>query len=100
MYRLPSQEGSGLKHHHIPAPSRQLLSSLARGKWIEAENGKPLKDETMSSLARGKWIEAFSAGECVPLPKSSLARGKWIEASGLGSYGIVSGVFPRKREVD
>ena len=34
--RLPSQEGSGLKHRKNEAEVMRRLSSLARGKWIEA----------------------------------------------------------------
>ena len=80
-----------------------MVSSLARGKWIEAHPAAGCSGVTVSSLARGKWIEAKRAlgyeYEEVSLPSqegsglkhvrcqagkstltSSLARGKWIEA--------------------
>ena len=34
--RLPSQEGSGLKHYYFGTDTGISPSSLARGKWIEA----------------------------------------------------------------
>ena len=79
---LPSQEGSGLKHGTVPDECMGNMSSLARGKWIEAETrieviekdivfprkrevdrsthpAAPRSAPGWSSLARGKWIEAF-----------------------------------------
>ncbi len=59
-----------------------------------------LASETLSSLARGKWIEAADSVITKVSEVSSLARGKWIEA--LGELYMTAGmsVFPRKREVD
>ncbi len=36
LYSLPSQEGSGLKPEYADLDSGEVMSSLARGKWIEA----------------------------------------------------------------
>ena len=76
-------------------------SSLARGKWIEANGAVETAKKKLSSLARGKWIEAIKSWETqTRQQKSSLARGKWIEAHDT-CYGDGNcDVFPRKREVD
>ena len=76
-------------------------SSLARGKWIEAQIRCWPFRAWWSSLARGKWIEAVllnsSIGFKMRLPSQ--------EGSGLKPYNPVLAspegrVFPRKREVD
>ena len=76
---LPSQEGSGLKHFQCDFRHPGLPSSLARGKWIEADRFYDVKEHEIGS---------------------SLARGKWIEAGKGGMKVILNKVFPRKREVD
>ena len=122
MKRLPSQEGSGLKQSAPASTGSVYLSSLARGKWIEASSwfffsfswlsslarGKWIEAQTwpdydgraLSSLARGKWIEAFFQILDSDMVSSSLARGKWIEAANLRRIIGWLIVFPRKREVD
>ena len=77
-------------------------SSLARGKWIEAQDlDKYSADSARSSLARGKWIEAYALlRRRNRQAASSLARGKWIEAGKRPFPESSFLVFPRKREVD
>ena len=42
----------------IEVLASETLSSLARGKWIEAADSVITKVSEVSSIARGKWIEA------------------------------------------
>ena len=41
---LPSQEGSGLKHTKLCQRQIRNMSSLARGKWIEALRDSGIRD--------------------------------------------------------
>ena len=60
----------------------ESVSSLARGKWIEAPFCQYQQVQKPSSLARGKWIEAeLLKMKWDMIIASSLARGKWIEAA-------------------
>ena len=104
LQRLPSQEGSGLKHDCWYKPLKQAESSLARGKWIEAflfveqtrmrkglpsQEGSGLKHVISKNRppATGLPSQEGSGLKRSGFPwhllrffRSSLARGKWIEA--------------------
>ena len=99
------------------------MSSLARGKWIEAhqsalyawpksglpsQEGSGLKHESKgwyvgkNSLPsqEGSGLKQSDQFTDTHPGRSSLARGKWIEALIWLSIRPAGKVFPRKREVD
>ena len=98
---LPSQEGSGLKLYDTFGNVRGRMSSLARGKWIEASLfGIPLLRQRRLPSQEGSGLKRICAHIIKSAILSSLARGKWIEAYCSPKETMSSRVFPRKREVD
>ena len=63
---LPSQEGSGLKHDEVAGLYERESLPSQEGSGLKLRLGFLGSVDDMSSLARGKWIEALLSRKKAP----------------------------------